>query len=260
MENTKRGIIVSILKKLSSFSSVPDAVDRLQDIVKLQPAKPTVLSFVNAHAFNLCIEEKEFAMAILNSDLVLRDGVGMEILCRSIGKPPGINLNGTDFIPIILQQSLGKKIALVGTKNPYLNNAFYQLQSLGHQVVLCEEGFSDVSHYQSLIKQLKPDLIILGMGMPKQEKIAISLKNSLDHSCLIVNGGAIIDFLGRKVKRAPIWVRQVRLEWMYRFILEPKRLFGRYIIGGVYFISKVISVLTVKPIKSDDIILTEKLS
>ncbi len=74
--------------------------------------------------------------------------------------------------------------------------------------------------------------------MPKQEKLAIYLKNNLNYSCVIINGGAIIDFWGKKIKRAPLWIRNFKIEWIYRLILEPKRLGHRYIIGNFVFMKR----------------------
>jgi exopolysaccharide biosynthesis WecB/TagA/CpsF family protein len=74
------------------------------------------------------------------------------------------------------------------------------------------------------------------MGMPKQERVAALLARHLDYPCLIICGGAILDFLGGKVTRAPKAFRRIGMEWLYRFMLEPKRLFKRYMVGNFVFL------------------------
>ena len=94
-----------------------------------------------------------------------------------------------------------------------------------------------------------PALIVLGMGMPRQEQVARELRATLDHPCLIVCGGAIIDFLGGKTSRAPRWMRGAGLEWLFRLALEPRRLFKRYVIGNPLFIARALALAagTAKP-------------
>ncbi|MFP3527773.1 WecB/TagA/CpsF family glycosyltransferase, partial [Pantoea sp. SIMBA_072] len=76
------------------------------------------------------------------------------------------------------------------------------------------DGFASIDTYLQLAKEQQPELIVLGMGMPKQEAVAARLA-AVDGPCLIVCDGAILDFLGGKVSRAPQWLRHVGGEWAY---------------------------------------------
>lgn len=197
-----------------------------------------VVSFVNAHAFNLAARDPGFAAALAGSDSVLRDGSGMKILMQMMGREPGPNLNGTDLIPLIItrQAALGRAIALLGTRQPWLAKAADNVADMGGRVVLVEDGFQDDAHYLSCLAQSPCDLIILGMGMPKQERVSMLLRERLEGVRVIVNGGAILDFLAGRVERAPGWMRALGLEWVYRLGKEPRRLFGRYILGNGVFL------------------------
>ena len=205
--------------------------------------RPMVLAFVNAHAMNSMVASIRFFDAVQSADIVLRDGSGMATLYKMLSLSPGLNLNGTDLIPRLIRQFDGHKIALFGTQEPYLSNAKIQINNTlaPHSELILEHGFLDAEAYVKLANKHQPTLIVLGMGMPKQEEVAVHLRAALKFPCLIVCGGAIIDFLGGKTVRAPIWVQQVGIEWLFRLALEPRRLFRRYVIGNPVFLSRAIS-------------------
>jgi hypothetical protein len=208
------------------------------------PQEPQILAFVNAHAMNSAAASKKFFDAIMSADIVLRDGIGMAILLRLLNQPPGLNLNGTDLIPKILRLYAGRQIALFGTQDPYLRRAREKVmnQLAPGSSVLTTHGFLETGDYVHLAATHKPDLIVLGMGMPRQEEVACVLRNAVGYPCLIVCGGAIIDFMGGKTSRAPAWMRKTGLEWAYRLALEPKRLFHRYVVGNPVFLARALSL------------------
>jgi exopolysaccharide biosynthesis WecB/TagA/CpsF family protein len=206
------------------------------------PAEPRVLAFVNAHAMNSVAESKPFADALMEADILLRDGMGMAILLRLLNQPPGLNLNGTDLIPKILARYAGKRIALFGTLDPWLAQArqVVQNQLAPGSACMAANGFLEITTYLKLAASHRPQLIVLGMGMPRQEEVARVLRAALGFPCLIVCGGAIIDFLGGKTARAPAWLRDLGMEWAWRLALEPRRLFRRYVRGNPVFIARAL--------------------
>ncbi|KIY40465.1 MULTISPECIES: WecB/TagA/CpsF family glycosyltransferase [Pseudomonas] len=204
------------------------------------PESPTVLGFVNAHAMNLVVRDGEYCHALSAADVLLRDGSGMAILYRRLGLEPGLNMNGTDFIPRIMAAYRGRRVAFWGTQQPYLNHAVQRSEALfGVVPVSVHDGFASVDTYLRLARELQPELIVLGMGMPKQEAVAARLA-AIGGPCLIVCGGAILDFLGGKVSRAPEWLRRLGGEWVYRLLREPKRLFMRYVLGNPLFLLRTL--------------------
>lgn len=205
-----------------------------------RPTEPLVLAFVNAHAMNSVAASDEFFKALMSADLVVRDGIGMAILLRLLNQPPGLNLNGTDLIPKVMARYAGRSIALFGTQDPYLTRARELVETRIAPASHCvsAHGFLETAAYLHLAAEHKPSLIVLGMGMPRQEEVATVLRAALGYPCLIVCGGAIIDFLGNKTSRAPTWMRRTGLEWAYRLALEPKRLFRRYVVGNPVFLAR----------------------
>lgn len=203
------------------------------------PTRPYVVSFVNAHAANLAWTTPATLDCFLRSDLLLRDGVGVALSLRVLGCRRGVNMNGTDLIPEITRAYAGRRAALFGTCSPWLERARRRLEAHGLIVVACADGFAPAEAYLELAAAAEPDLVVLAMGMPKQEAVAVRLAEELHRPTLIVNGGAILDFLGGRVPRAPRIMQRTGTEWLYRLYLEPRRLAARYLVGIPVFFSRV---------------------
>lgn len=226
-----------LVDKLDLISDETRLNDWLNQCTVLE--QPQVLAFVNAHAMNLAVDQESFCHNLMQADILFRDGSGMAKLLNRLSRNPGLNLNGTDLIPQIIAQFVPHKttIALWGTQEPYLSQAKQALVDIYPETeFVLQDGFQPVEHYVAMAQAQQPRLIVLGMGMPRQEAVAQAIKEQCDYPCLIVCGGAIVDFLGGKVSRAPNWVRSLGVEWVYRLILEPKRLFKRYVIGNPLFL------------------------
>ena len=228
--------LVQRIERVPTEAATGDVLRRLS-----QPQRPTMLGFVNAHAMNSVAGAADFYEALVSADTLLRDGSGMATLFSLLGMPPGCNLNGTDFIPRLITQFNGRSMALLGTREPSLSRAASAVAQLApaSQLTLAH-GFLPVDDYVHLMQAQPCALIVLGMGMPRQELVACSLRAQLDYPCLIVCGGAIIDFLGGKTARAPAWMRRLGLEWVYRLAQEPGRLFRRYVLGNPLFLTRAL--------------------
>ncbi len=229
-----------ISRIINKITIVSDGDDRSKLLTRIKPealTRPVRMAFVNAHAYNLCYKNSDFFQHLLNSDYVLRDGSGMKILYHMLGKDPGLNMNGTDFIPDIIKLYRGERVALLGTGDPYLKRSAEELQKIyGIQPVLLVDGFQKDEFYLEVLGMKPASLIILAMGMPKQERVASLLANRIDYPCLIICGGAILDFIGGRVIRAPLLFRRFGMEWLYRLLQEPRRLFRRYVLGNAVFL------------------------
>lgn len=223
-----------VLRHLRPIGSETDAAGLADELVAGR--QPRMLAFVNAHAMNSAVGDFDFYKALCDADVLLRDGSGMAMLFRMLGADAGLDMNGTDFIPRLLEAYRGRRVALWGTREPWLAAAAARCEAeFGVEIVSCEDGFQSPAHYCEQVRASYPELIVLGMGMPKQERVARLVRATAAGAPLIVCGGAIIDFLGGKVERAPRWVRRAGMEWVYRLAREPRRLFHRYVIGNPLF-------------------------
>jgi N-acetylglucosaminyldiphosphoundecaprenol N-acetyl-beta-D-mannosaminyltransferase len=190
-----------------------------------------IVSFLNKDAIIIAQHHEEFRNALKQADFLFRDGVGAEIIMKCAELEPGLNMNGTDLIPrIISMYSRDDTIALYGSSEAALSSSKVALYSKGYSKVEALNGFKKSCEYLSHLRQSRARLVVLGMGMPKQELVAQAIKNTPEfqsRDIIVINGGAIIDFMGGKVTRAPTWMRRARLEWVYRTYKEPVRLLWR---------------------------------
>ena len=236
-----RDVILSRLD-LCDEEAYQQLLHRLQN-----PERPEIVGFLNQHGYNLIEQQPAFRHSFLEMDYVLRDGAGIKLACKLNGLDPGLNLNGTDFIPQVVDHlqanaALPLQYFVFGTQEPWLSTGARAL--LGHDDVHTLDGFEDEDAYlQFFAQHSRPGhlaLVVLAMGMPKQEAVAACLKRALCTPTVIICGGAIIDFAAGRVERAPQWARQSGLEWAYRLYREPRRLFKRYIVGIPLFLLYVL--------------------
>lgn len=227
-----------ITEKLSIFQSQETAIEKVKMLSNRIGVK--VVAFANAHACNLCQSDPTFKKALLNTDILFRDGVGVKMLLWFFGKPSGYNLNGTDLIPSIMEEQKDKRFVFIGSSKSSIAKASEICLNKGVNVVAHLDGFHDSATMLAFIQKNEPEYVVLGMGMPKQELFSGYLKSNYPGSVLVINGGAIFDFLSGKFTRAPKLVRKYGLEWLYRLMKEPLRLFKRYVVGIPIFLIKVI--------------------
>jgi exopolysaccharide biosynthesis WecB/TagA/CpsF family protein len=228
--------VLQLVRRMRIVHSVDEERQLLREIA--EDPHPRIVSFLNAHAVNLCWDSQNSARAFAASDLLLRDGVGMSLLLAGMGEPPGRNMNGTDLIPRLLDELKGAKLAVWGSLDTCSAKAANLLREKGHTIVSVEDGFQADDYYLQCFSAARPEVLLLGMGMPRQEFLAQTLKDAASHPCMIINGGAIIDFMSGRARRAPQWVRRLCCEWLYRLSREPKRLAKRYLAGNAIFLMR----------------------
>lgn len=204
--------------------------------------KPNTIFFLNAHCFNIAQKTPEYFTSLLNTDLLLNDGIGIKLASHLTKIRFKENLNGTDLIPQILDLAaqLDKKAFFLGGKDGIAEKAALHTtkSKQGLDIVGYHSGYFDSEQEMEIIEKINEsyaDLLILGMGVPKQEIWAKEKKTILKNVKIIIAGGAILDFLSGEVKRAPLWLRKINMEWLYRLYLEPKRMWKRYLLGNIKF-------------------------
>jgi exopolysaccharide biosynthesis WecB/TagA/CpsF family protein len=219
-----------------------EAISRLLQAV--QHRQPMKIAFCNAHTANLAWDNPEIR-ALLADFTVFADGVGVDIAARLLhGRAFAANLNGTDFVPaLLLAETRPLRIALLGAKAGVADKAAAVLADVApqHRITNVMHGFAGERETDAFLIELRAnpaDILLVAMGNPHQEQwIARNITG--DHATLAFGVGAFFDFLAGEVPRAPLWMRQLRLEWIYRLVQEPSRLFARYVLGNPLFLLRV---------------------
>jgi exopolysaccharide biosynthesis WecB/TagA/CpsF family protein len=233
--------MIELIRRMNCYDSIEKCA---ADIVERSNSGCTVVSFLNAHAVNLAYEDSDFRECLLSSTFVLRDGVGVEIACSVMSEEAGSNMNGTDLIPLILDSfsEKGGNIYFFGGTQEAIDRLsnIYKSNNVVRYFFL--NGFlEDVQYLEMLERTMGPrNFLVIGMGMPKQEILAKCISDRFIESNIVVaNGGAIIDRLSGMVSRGPILFRWMKIEWLYRLILSPRRLFKRYVLGNPLFLYRL---------------------
>jgi exopolysaccharide biosynthesis WecB/TagA/CpsF family protein len=209
------------------------------------PIGQTTISFLNAHNANLMLSDSGFR-DVLTRHLVLPDGVGIDFASLArYGKRFPANLNGTDFVPGLMTYiSRPKRVGLVGARADVLEKARegFARHAPWHEFIAIHDGYFRDEDSRSVVDKIaaaKVDILLVAMGTPKQEKW-IDLNIRPEHARLVIGVGALFDFMGGEVPRAPEPIRSMRLEWLYRVVQEPRRLAGRYFMGGPIFVARAL--------------------
>jgi exopolysaccharide biosynthesis WecB/TagA/CpsF family protein len=231
---------------LGAETSVTQA-DHLIEKIDAQIAQriPVRLAFLNANLANLIARDVALGEDLRSFTLV-NDGVGVDIASRLLyGSRFPENLNGTDFAPHFLDVTSHRlKLFLLGATREALDAAVekFRIRWPQHLIVGVQDGFFDEKESAGVVRRIEaadPDLVLVGMGNPRQERWIAQYLSDYRGSAFAV--GALFDFISGRVPRAPIWVRKLRAEWVYRLSLEPQRMWRRYLIGNFVFLSHVLA-------------------
>ncbi|KQY26248.1 WecB/TagA/CpsF family glycosyltransferase [Rhizobium sp. Root482] len=215
------------------------------DEVASLPIGQTVISFLNANNANLMMKDDDYR-DVLNRHLVLPDGHGIDIASWLFhGKAFPANLNGTDFVPALMTyMTTPRRVAMIGSHPKILERAAenFRKHAPWHEFIPVADGYFDMERSDEVmarVRALKPDILLVAMGSPKQEKW-IDRHVGPGHARLVISVGALFDFMAEEVPRASAAVRRLRLEWLHRLILEPRRLWRRYLLGNPLFIYNIL--------------------
>lgn len=213
------------------------------------PKTKQIIATLNAHSFNTAQEDKLFARAILNSDIILPDGISIVFAIRFLKGNKLKKIAGYELF-IYEMNRLNK----VGGSCFFLGSSEYTLErirlraSIEYPNVKISsysppyKPFLTLADNEFIIKEInsfQPDVLFVGMTAPKQEKWVYEnyAVINAEHICSI---GAVFDFYAGTKARAPKWMINSGLEWFHRLMMEPRRLWNRYLTGNTKFVILVI--------------------
>jgi len=227
------------------------------DNVTMAEARDTILAwlnntpcrqvcFVNADCANIAYRNQEYVKVLREADYCLADGIGLKIAGKIFGKNIRENVNGTDLFPYLCESlaETDRRVFLLGARPGvaegvanWVREHFPSLQVCGSQ-----HGYFSAQEEQEIIRQIREsgaNLVLVAFGTPKQDLWIHEHMAEMGANVAIGVGG-LFDFYSGRIPRAPLWVRKLGMEWAYRLIQEPGRLWKRYLIGNGLFLGRVI--------------------
>ncbi len=222
------------------------------------PEGKLLINTINAHSYNTARKDSLFAEALTNGDVLIPDGVSIVKACKWIKakSQPKERIAGWDLFSFEMEKlereseelrvksEESKIVMFMGSSQKVLDlivkraaEVYPHLKVVTYSPPYKPE-FSDEDNKAIIdaINAANPDLLWIGMTAPKQEKWTYSHWNELNIHCHVGTIGAVFDFFAGTVERAPICWQDHGLEWLYRLIKEPKRMWRRYIIGNTLFL------------------------
>ena len=222
------------------------------------PEGKLLINTINAHSFNTAKKDQLFAEALTNGDVLIPDGESIVKACKWIKakSQPKERIAGWDLFSFEMEKlereseklrtksEKSKIVMFMGSSQKVLDlivkraaEVYPHLKVVTYSPPYKPE-FSDGDNKAIIdaINAANPDLLWIGMTAPKQEKWTYSHWNELNIHCHVGTIGAVFDFFAGTVERAPIWWQEHGLEWLYRLMKEPKRMWRRYIIGNSLFL------------------------
>lgn len=212
------------------------------------PEGKILINTINAHSYNTAQKDALFAEALKNGDYLIPDGASIVKACRWIGakSQPTERIAGWDLFETEMER-LNKR----GGRCMFMGSSEKVLQKIRERAATDYPSIEVVTYsppYKpefsteenaaivQAINAANPDLLWIGMTAPKQEKWTYAHWDELNIHCHVGTIGAVFDFYAGTARRAPQWWQKHSLEWLYRLISEPRRMWRRYIIGNPLFL------------------------
>lgn len=235
-------LIVKLADVMYNNMTVAEALEYCLELI--ESGCKAEIFFLNADCLRIAQKDLVYRSILNSASLVLPDGIGLRIATRVYGDSMRENCNGTDFSPRLMKElaTRGKTCFFLGSKEGVAAKAAKNAEAKipGLRIVGTHNGyFQDDDAVVDLINRSGADVLFVAMGAPLQEKW-ISRNRDKIKAGLILGVGALFDYLSGNVRRAPIALQRAGMEWAWRILWEPKRLFRRYVLHGIPFMIRLV--------------------
>ena len=212
-------------------------------------AAPRRVMYVNAHVLNRSQEEPALRQALERADLVYCDGYGVRLAAKALDVQTPHRMTGADWIwgLATLCEQAGHSIYMLGCDTGVARDAADRLHAQYPRLSVAgsHHGYFEIGspHDDRVVEDInerRPDIVLVGMGTPKQELWVEHHANDIDTDVLWTVG-ALFDYVSGRIPRAPRWLSDNGLEWIFRLAIEPQRMWRRYLLGNPVFISRVLA-------------------
>lgn len=228
--------------------SMQEAIERIDQLIINK--KPSYVVTPNVDHIVKLEVDSEFQEVYKEADLILTDGMPLIWISKIKKKPIKEKVSGSDLFPEVckLASQKGYKIFLLGAAEGVAAKAAENLKLKYKKLNVVgtyspsygfEKNEDEINKIIDMINEVKPDILAVGLGAPKQEKFLYKFRKKLNVPVSLAIG-ASIDFEAGNINRAPKWMQKSGLEWFYRLCKEPKRMFKRYLIDDIKIAKLVI--------------------
>lgn len=205
------------------------------------------MHFVNAHCINVAAKDEKYRHILQKADALFADGSGIRLAGKWLGCPIVDNVNGTDLFPLLCDRfaEQNKKMFLLGSAPEVAHKAGLWAEMRTGKPIIAGTAhgyFKPGSEEDALIAQINAsgaDVLLVALGVPRQEQWIEQMQDRLNVP-LCMGVGALFDFYSGTVKRAPKWMRAIGMEWVWRLLLEPRRMWRRYVVGNIVFVIRLL--------------------
>jgi N-acetylglucosaminyldiphosphoundecaprenol N-acetyl-beta-D-mannosaminyltransferase len=203
------------------------------------------LCFVNPDCLNIAYTDREYRRVLRQADRVLPDGIGIHLACRISGTSLVANVNGTDLFPRMCERAAAEELSIFllgaapGRVAATAQNMQLKFKCL--RIAGTHSGYFTTADETALIEKINgsgADILLVGLGAPRQDLWLANNRCKLNPPLKIGVGG-LFDFYSDEISRAPQWMREIGMEWVWRLIKEPRRMWRRYVIGNPLFLFRV---------------------
>lgn len=228
--------------------SMSETIDEIEKMIACE--KKSYVVAINVDVV-MKIEHDSYLKKITdNADMVLVDGKPLIWVSKIHKNPVKAKISGSDLVPLLCAEAAhkGYTMFIIGGKEGIARKAKTRLEEQYPTINIVgtyappfgfENDSKELDKINNMISEKKPDLVIACFGCPKQEKWIYENYQKYDAKVSIC-AGATVDFLAGNVNRAPKWMSEHGLEWFYRFLQEPKRMFRRYFIDDIKIIKLIL--------------------
>lgn len=232
---------------LNTYVNNVSMAETLDEICRLiEEKKKSYVVAVNVDVI-MKIEKDDYLKRISDeADITLVDGKPLVWIAKWHKRPIKAKISGSDLVPEICKTAAqkGYSVFIIGGAEGVAEKAKENIEKENEGIKIVgtysppygfEKDKDELERINSMISSVNPDILIVCFGCPKQEKWIYENYHKYD-ARVSVCAGATVDFLAGVVRRAPEWMSNHGLEWMYRLFQEPKRLFKRYMVDDVKII------------------------
>ncbi|HZD37356.1 MAG TPA: WecB/TagA/CpsF family glycosyltransferase [Actinomycetes bacterium] len=196
---------------------------------------------VNAHLVNLANRDPELAQLLRRSGLNYADGQSVVWAARLLGHPVPERVPTTEMIYPIADMLARRRfpVFLLGGRPQVVEAAARRLRRRrpGLEIAGTQHGYFDAAEDRLVLQRVNDSrarVLLVGLGNPKQEKWVWEHLGDLRPNAILTCGG-LYDWVSGRKRRAPAWLHRIGLEWLWRLLIEPRRLFRRYVVGNPQF-------------------------